>query len=110
MKRTGFTDEQISSILAEHQAGANCTDLCRKQGMTEGTFYNWKASFCGMTVSEAKRLKVLGTHAPMLVEARTYARSPQDFVNFATLLAGELVIQESNLFRSRQGPPALAHD
>ena len=59
MKRTRFTDEQIIGILAEHEAGAKCADLCRKHGMSEGTFYNWKAKFGGMTVPEAKRLKGL---------------------------------------------------
>src|SRR6056297_1632664 len=59
MKRTRFTDEQIFGMLAEHEAGAKCADLCRKHGMSEGTFYNWKAKFGGMTVSEAKRLKAL---------------------------------------------------
>ena len=59
MKRTRFTDEQIIGILAEHEAGAKCADLCRKHGMSEGTFCTWKAKFGGMTVSEAKRLKAL---------------------------------------------------
>ena len=58
MKR-GFTDEQIICILKEHEAGITAKDLCRKHGMSEGTFYNWKAKFGGMTVSEAKRLKTL---------------------------------------------------
>jgi putative transposase len=39
--------------------GAKCADLCRKHGMSEGTFYAWKAKFGGMTVSDAKRLKAL---------------------------------------------------
>ena len=59
MKRTRFTDEQIIGILAEHEAGAKRADLCRKHGMSENTFYNWKAKIGGMTVSEAKRLKAL---------------------------------------------------
>ena len=59
MKRAQFTEEQIIGILAEHEAGAKCADLCREHGMSEGTFYNWKARFGGMTVSEAKRLKTL---------------------------------------------------
>ncbi len=59
MKRTRFTDEQIMGNLTEREAGAKCADLCRKHGMSEGTFYNWKAKFGGMTVSEAKRLKAL---------------------------------------------------
>lgn len=47
MKRTRFTDEQIIGILTEHAAGAKCADLCRKHGMSEGTFYSWKAKFGG---------------------------------------------------------------
>lgn len=56
MKRTRYTEEQIISILNEHVAGAKCADLCRKHGMSEGTFYSGKAKFGGMTVSDAKRL------------------------------------------------------
>lgn len=59
MKRSGFTDEQIIGILGEHEVGAKCADLCRKHGMSESTFYHWKAKFGGMTVSEVKRLKAL---------------------------------------------------
>ena len=59
MKRARCTEEQIIGILHEHDAGAKCADLCRKHGMSEGTFYVWKSKFGGMTVSDAKRLKVL---------------------------------------------------
>lgn len=59
MKRTRYSEEQIIGILTAHDAGAKCADLCRKQGMSEGTFYSWKAKYSGMTVSEAKRLKAL---------------------------------------------------
>jgi len=59
MKRTRYTEEQIIGILTEHEAGAKCADLCRKHGMSEGTFYAWKAKFGGMTVSDTKRLKAL---------------------------------------------------
>ncbi len=59
MKRTRYSEEQIIGILAEHEAGAKSADLCRKHGMSEGTFYNWKAKYGGMTVSDAKRLKAL---------------------------------------------------
>ena len=48
MKRTRLTDEQIIGILPEHEAGAKCAVLCRKHGMSEGTFYSWKAKFGGM--------------------------------------------------------------
>ena len=45
--------------MQEHEAGARCADLCRKNGISEGTFYVWNANYSGMTVSEAKRLKAL---------------------------------------------------
>jgi putative transposase len=59
MKRSRFSEEQIIGILTAHEAGATCADLCRKHDMSEGTFYNWKAKFGDMTVSDAMRLKAL---------------------------------------------------
>ena len=45
--------------MKEHEAGVAVADLCRKHGISEATFYNWKAEYGGMDVSEAKRLKAL---------------------------------------------------
>jgi putative transposase len=59
MKRIRFTEEQIIGVLKEHDLGAKTADLCRKHGISEATFYNWKSKFGGMDVSEAKRLKQL---------------------------------------------------
>ena len=59
MKKARRTEEQIIGILQEHDAGAKCADLCRKHGMSEGTFYAWKAKYGGMDLSDAKRLKQL---------------------------------------------------
>jgi len=59
MKRKRFTEEQIIGVLKEHELGAKTADLCRKHGISEATFYNWKSKFGGMDVSEAKRLKGL---------------------------------------------------
>ena len=59
MKRKRFTEEQIIGVLKEHELGAKTADLCRKHGISEATFYNWKSKFGGMDVSEAKRLKQL---------------------------------------------------
>lgn len=59
MKKQRFTEERIIAVLKEQEAGAKVTDLCRKHGISEATFYNWKAKYGGMEVSEAKRLKAL---------------------------------------------------
>ena len=58
MKRR-FSDEQIIGILKEHEAGVTAKELCRKHGMSDATFYKWKAKFSGMEISEARRLRDL---------------------------------------------------
>ena len=59
MQRKRHTEEQIIAILKEHEAGVKTADLCRKYGISGATFYNWKAKYGGLEVSEAKRLKGL---------------------------------------------------
>lgn len=54
-----FSEEQIIKILQEAEAGIKVKELCRKHGISDATYYNWKSKFGGMTVSEAKRLKTL---------------------------------------------------
>ena len=59
MKRSKFSEEQIIGVLKEHEAGAKTADLCRKHGISEATFYNWKSKYGGLDVSEARRLRAL---------------------------------------------------
>jgi putative transposase len=59
MKRSRFSEEQIIGILKEHQAGLSAAEICRKYGVSDATFYNWRSKYGGMDVSEAKRLKAL---------------------------------------------------
>jgi putative transposase len=52
-------EEQVIGILREHEAGAKAADLCRKHGVSSATFYKWNATYGGMNVSQARKLKVL---------------------------------------------------
>ena len=59
MQRKKYTEEQIIAVLKEGEAGAKIGELCRKYGMSDATYYNWKAKYADMTVSDLKRLKSL---------------------------------------------------
>ena len=59
MVRKRYTEEQIIAVLKEGAAGVPVRELCRKYGMSDGAYYNWKAKYAGLTVSELKRLKAL---------------------------------------------------
>jgi putative transposase len=59
MKKSRFTETQIVSILQKHESGTKVSELCREFGISEQTFYNWKAKYGGMSVNELKRVKEL---------------------------------------------------
>ena len=59
MKAKRYTEEQIIAVLKEGEAGAKVSDLCRKYGMSDATYYTWKTKYAGLSVSELKRLKAL---------------------------------------------------
>ena len=59
MKARQYTEEQIIAVLKEGEAGTPVAELCRKHGMSDATYYNWKSKYSGMTVSDLKRLKSL---------------------------------------------------
>lgn len=59
MKKTRYSEEQIVGILKEADAGIPVAEVCRKYGISDATYYNWKAKYGGMTASDVKRLKLL---------------------------------------------------
>ena len=59
MRRSKFTDEQILAIVREGEAGRKVADLVRTHGITEQTYYRWKAKYGGMELSELQRVKQL---------------------------------------------------
>lgn len=59
MKKSRFSEAQIIGILKEAEAGVKVADLCRQNGISDATFYNWRSKFGGMSVSEAARLRPL---------------------------------------------------
>jgi putative transposase len=59
MKRNKFSEGQILAILKEQEGGLKVADICRKHGISDATFFNWKNRYGGMTLSELKRVKEL---------------------------------------------------
>ena len=59
MKKSRFTETQIVSILSKYENGTKVSELCREHGISEQTFYNWKAKYGGMSINELKRVKEL---------------------------------------------------
>lgn len=59
MKKKRYTEEQIIGSIKQHESGVKIEDICRRLGISQGTFYNWRSRYAGLEVNEAKRLKEL---------------------------------------------------
>ena len=59
MKKKNFTEAQIVAIIHQQEAGLSVKEICREHGISDATFYNWKAKYGGLVVSDVKRLKDL---------------------------------------------------
>jgi putative transposase len=71
MKRTKFSETQIIKILREQENGRSTSELCREYGISQATFYNWKAKYGGMDANQLKRTKEL--EAELLQYKKMYA-------------------------------------
>ena len=59
MKRARFSEEQIIGVLKEAEAGAKVSELCRRHGISDATFYTWRSKYGGLEISEMRRLRQL---------------------------------------------------
>ncbi len=59
MRKSKFTESQIVSILAEGESGLAVGDVCRKHGISNATYYQWKSKYAGVSANELKRIKDL---------------------------------------------------
>lgn len=71
MKKSRFSETQIVGILNEADAGMLVKDICRKHGISDATYYNWKSKYGGMSASDLKRMKEMGQELSQL--KRMYA-------------------------------------
>lgn len=85
MKRKRLTEDQIVGILREAQAGMSVADLCRKHGISNASFYQWRAKYGGVQVSEARKLRLLETENARL--KRLLAEAMLDKLALEDLLA-----------------------
>ena len=75
MKRSRFSDEQIIGILKEHQAGMTASELCRKHGISDTSFYTRRKRYGGMEVNSSNLSRSIGIRPSLTARARLRSRA-----------------------------------
>ena len=88
MRRSRFTETQIVAILQEAEAGKKTREICRQHGISEATYYHWKAKYGGMSASDLKRLKEI--EGEVTQYKRMYAELARENEALKALLAKKL--------------------
>ena len=94
MKKSRFTETQIIKILKEQEQGISVKDIARQHGISEGTFYNWKAKYGGMDASMIKRLRELEAENAKL--KKMYAERSMEVEAMKDLLEKKPWLREKN--------------
>jgi len=106
MKTSRFTEEKIIGVLREAAAGAKVPELCRRDGISGATYYNWKARYGGMDVTQLRRLKELEA---FMVDALWNGRRFRTFNLLADLNREALRIEIDTSLPARQAEPERLH-
>ena len=86
MKATKFTEAQIAFVLKQVEDGAPVAEVCRKAGILDATFYNWRKKYAGLMPSEMRRLRQLEEENAKLIRHLEVGDSPRD-----SLAAGDVI-------------------
>ena len=87
MRKTRFSDEQIAGVLAEYRAGMSAAEVSRKHGISQKTFYTWKAKFGEMPASEVRRTKDLEAQIAKL--ERIVAKQAVELLAATDIISGK---------------------